>query len=227
MESNQENCSFLKNKNFDQQPINRIRSQSTENKVFSGNRNFLGNSSYNSFKKVLTNTNNNNFFEVNSKYSMEAEENFKILKIDPFINNWINNCQRWFFKTVLSQFWKENVENIFELNHELNRHFGRYLHEVQIFDQAMIKVMADNKYSRITIEDLLLNTDSIKKNFLNLEPISSDFKKIQEINKNFKLLMETRKKFESYLMISGYETHKIRFMKNKFVTLNIFKATCF
>lgn len=207
-----ENYSYFKaNQALDH--FSKSRSQSTDNKIFQRHYNFSTNQStsynYNQAKKISLPLKNNNVLETNSKLILEAEESFKILKIESNMNDWMNNCQRWFFKNIIAHFWSENLENIFELNQELNKYYGKYLHEIEYFDHTFQNTVYENKYSRITIEALLVS-DFFKGNHLQLDSNHMDFKKIQEINKKITTLIETRKKLEMYLTIPGYENNSIR-----------------
>lgn len=158
---------------------------------------------------------NADLFELNQQHFKEADENFKNLKIEGKINIWMSNCQRWFFKNVITLVLQENAENIFELNHELTNYFGKYLFEIQNFDNSTSASIRNNRYNRITIDDLLINRDILRKN--SISPLSSDFHEINKINEKMNNLLLVREKLEKYIKITGYENYQIRL-----IFLNVF-----
>ena len=153
---------------------------------------------------------NTALFDLNQRHFAEADECFKKLKIDNSINGWINNCQRWLFKSILSQILQENSENIFELNRELNGYFGKYLHEIQIFDVSAVNSIQNSKFNRTTIDELMLNFESLKRNCIPWTPLTSNYNEISKINERMKNLLYSRERLEKYIKIPEYENYQIR-----------------
>ena len=154
---------------------------------------------------------NSELFEMNQRYFSKADETFKVLRIENSIEHWMNNCERWLFKNILSQFLQENSENIYELNSHLTTYFGKYLYEIQIFDNSPMNLPRNNRYTRVTITELMMNYETLKKNSNFWTPTISNLKEINKINEKMKNLLFIRDKLEKYIKIPEYENFQIRF----------------
>ena len=176
-DTNQRNRFSLKSLNFQNPEPNYLNSSSSVSKnVFT-----------NKLKKPqLLQQGNSTLFELNQRYFLEAESCFKRLKIENNMSLWMNNCQRWLFKQVLYQFLQENAENVFDLNNELTSYFGKYLYEIQLFDTTAANNIRNNRYTRVTIDDLMSNQEMLKKNQNTLNPFTSNFHEINKINEKMK-----------------------------------------
>jgi len=151
-------------------------------------------------------------FEMNQRHFSNADETFKVLQIENSIEHWMNNCERWLFKNILSQFLQDNSENIYELNSHLTTYFGKYLYEIQIFDNSSMNLSRNNRYTRVAINDLMIYYETLKKNSNFWSPMIANIKEINKINEKMKNLLYIRDKLEKYIKIPEYENFQIRFL---------------
>lgn len=115
------------------------------------------------------------------------------------------------------------MENIHDLNNELTSYFGKYLFEIQLFEDPETNHFRDSRFIRVTLDDLMLNYEMIKKNQTVFAPLTSNIKEINKINEKMRGLLASRERLERIIKIPGFENFQIRCCSLKRLLIFYFK----
>lgn len=172
-----------------------------------------------SFKNKVKNEISQNIYQekLNYQFQAEAEELFARIGLESEVKIFLTNTRKWLLKTVLSNYLRENLDNLGNLNKELNEHFGKHLIDFDYFNyyesnQSRNMKFQSQRYKlqKITLDELFAYYEVNKLYGTFWEIKNASMEESRRIHQNFLNLMRQREKFDKILKVPDYEICVIR-----------------
>ena len=171
-----------------------------------------------SFKNKVKNEISQNIYQekLNYQYQAETEELFARIGLESEAKIFLANTRKWLLKKVLSNYLRESLENLGNLNKELNEHFGKHLIDFDHFNYETnqyrnLNVQSQrNRLQKITLDELFAyyEVNKVYGTFWEIKNVSME--ESRKIHQNFLNLMRLREKFDKILKVPDYEICIIR-----------------
>lgn len=186
----------------------------------SSNKQYLNPST--SFKNKVKNEISQNIYQekLNYQYQSEAEELFARIGLDSEAKIFLTNTRKWLLKKVLSNYLRESLDNLGNLNKELNENFGKNLIEFNQFNfesnqyRNLKGQLQINRLQKITLDELFAyyEVNKVYGTFWEIKNVSME--EARKIHQNFLDLMKQREKLDKILKVPDYEICVIRYEIN-------------